>query len=352
MARSKIEIHKIRRSRSNSVGRKAKSNFGFIPAEINSSNDVKMLSKQMNMNNNQKQEVIDLFLAITAKWCGACHQISDRLNKAVKKSKRPASRIDETLVKELNNSLNSSIEPPHYPYFIVINSQGGIVKILDSIEDVEAFLKKAPSSSVRSKTPSKTPSKTRSKTRSKTPSESLSNNSNSATLTNNSANSANSANSTTLTMSQPEEEVEEEDVEEIVSGTPSTRPGSNMTMKSIEMLSMPDTVGKITPPANSVASERQSPNSGSAKQALSNSTKQPLLPTNPANDLISRKNMGSTSNIRPNSSIKGGCLYTSLATTAYQLAPPAVLLGLAAATLRKTRKGKKRVNRKSRKNLM
>jgi carbohydrate-binding DOMON domain-containing protein len=39
----------------------------------------------------------------------------------------------------------------------------------------------------------------------------------------------------------------------------------------------------------------------------------------------------------------GGSLYASLASTAYQLAPPAVLLGIAAATLRKRRgrKGKK-----------
>jgi hypothetical protein len=46
----------------------------------------------------------------------------------------------------------------------------------------------------------------------------------------------------------------------------------------------------------------------------------------------------------PSDSQKGGCLYESLATAAYQLAPPAVLLGIAAATLRKakkTRRGRK-----------
>jgi hypothetical protein len=45
----------------------------------------------------------------------------------------------------------------------------------------------------------------------------------------------------------------------------------------------------------------------------------------------------------------GGSLYASLASTAYQLAPPAVLLGIAAATLRKRRGRKGKKSRKSRK---
>jgi hypothetical protein len=38
----------------------------------------------------------------------------------------------------------------------------------------------------------------------------------------------------------------------------------------------------------------------------------------------------------------GGCLYASLASTAYQLAPPAVLLGIAAATLKRKKRSTRR----------
>jgi hypothetical protein len=58
--------------------------------------------------------------------------------------------------------------------------------------------------------------------------------------------------------------------------------------------------------------------------------------------------MGVSSPPMPSNSQRGGCLYESLAAAAYQLAPPAVLLGIAAATLRKRRgrKAKKTKNKR------
>ena len=98
------EIHNIR------------SNIGYsptIPAIIKNVNDIKKIGKNMH-------NIKNTLVAVTAKWCGACHSISDRLNNAIKNSNN-GTRIDETLLDKFNSSLNTSIQPPHFPYFIVIN---------------------------------------------------------------------------------------------------------------------------------------------------------------------------------------------------------------------------------------
>ena len=60
---------------------------------------------------------------------------------------------------------------------------------------------------------------------------------------------------------------------------------------------------------------------------------------------IAKNDQASTSNTRSSAPSIGGSLYGSLASTAYQLAPPAILMGIAAATLQK--RSRKRKARKS-----
>jgi hypothetical protein len=67
------------------------------------------------------------------------------------------------------------------------------------------------------------------------------------------------------------------------------------------------------------------------------------VPPSSENDAISSSTASSQS------SQKGGCLYSSIANVAYQLAAPATLLGIAAATLRKRRGKKSKSKRRSRK---
>ena len=102
-------------------------------------------------------------------------------------------------------------------------------------------------------------------------------------------------------------------------------------LNAYQLSGLPDTVGKgpsiTTPVSNGFGT----------------------VPPNPASDLMapgSNPGSMSTSTTNPgpasNSKQGGGCLYSALASTAYQLAPPAILLGIASATLGRKQKRKTR----------
>jgi len=261
--------------------------------------DVERVSRSLKMNNQRRQDN-DFFVGITATWCGACHNISDRLNKALKHAKRPGSRIDETLVEKFNKSMNSSIKPPHFPYFIVIDTNGGIKQTLSSIEEVEQFL--AERDATQTPMPSPMPSP-------KTPNQ-------------------------IMNEEEAEEEADEaeaEAVEESMLGANEEEEPEETTMVMESVKNLPPVVGKVNSAANNSASFK----SGSAKVNTA-------LPPNATElDTITQSNVR-----RPVNSMEGGCLYASLATTAYQLAPPAVLLGIAAATLKKKGRKSKKTRRR------
>ena len=103
-----INIRKIRFSKSGKTY--------SIPTIPKNSQEVERLAKSLKMNSNQQKDE-DFFIGVTASWCGACHNISDRLNKALKHAKRPGSRIDDTLMDTFNKSMNSSIQPPPLSVF-------------------------------------------------------------------------------------------------------------------------------------------------------------------------------------------------------------------------------------------
>jgi len=265
---------------------------------LNNSRDIKKFATSMRQN--QKNEVARLFLAITAQWCGACHSVSDRLNKALKKPAVSASRIDETKLSELNQTLNTNIEPPHYPYFIVLNTQGSIVKILKSIDEVEDFLKTTPNKEGSNPMPV---SNSRSNEGSNPMPVSKSNNegSNPMLVSNSRANNSISKSSQipdrSLNVGDMGEGDEDEEEEE-----------QSLTME-MKPVSMKINSAATALPPNARVMDTITPARGSE-------------PMSPAQG--------------------GGCLYASLASTAYQLAPPAVLLGIAAATLKKKRSTRRR----------
>jgi len=196
--------------------------------------------------------------------------------------------------------MNSSIKPPHFPYFIVIDTNGGIKQTLSSIEEVEQFL--AERDATQTPMPSPMPSP-------KTPNQ-------------------------IMNEEEAEEEADEaeaEAVEESMLGANEEEEPEETTMVMESVKNLPPVVGKVNSAANNSASFK----SGSAKVNTA-------LPPNATElDTITQSNVR-----RPVNSMEGGCLYASLATTSYQLAPPAVLLGIAAATLKKKGRKSKKTRRR------
>jgi hypothetical protein len=322
-----VEIHTINGFRKSRVGYSP-----TIPPLLKNASDIKMLSQNM-----KKNEIMELFLAITAKWCGACESIKPRLEKAIRSSSFPATNADETQMDSVNAQLNTSIQPPHYPYFIVLDKNGRIVKILKSIEEVEAFLASTPSSNGMDVFMKNSASKNKSN-KSEPPIPSvfppMSNSRRSnqtgnpksiSASTNNSRTGSNSENETMAALSKasiiPDETGLPQGVQ--LNGTEK--------LNAYQLSGLPDTVGKgpsmTTPASNGFGT----------------------VPPNPASDLMapgSNPGSMSTSTTNPgpasNSKQGGGCLYSALASTAYQLAPPAVLLGIASATLGRKQRRKTR----------
>jgi len=242
-----------------------------------------------------------------------------------------ATRVDEENVPKLNAALNSSIEPPHYPYFIVINQNAKIQKILSSIEEVEQFLKKTPgdeSMADDSETQPKTPPMSISESASSPPSASVTAN-NLPTKASASKNSSvknqmtppSRSNKSIIPDKSLEVHMNEEDDD-----------GPDISVKTTSLNNVGKATSTTVPTSQKALSELNASASASAS----------ALPPNAQQlDAIT-----STNTSEPKSPTQGGgSLYARLASTAYQLAPPAVLMGIAAATLK--RKSKKRSKRRT-----
>ena len=296
----------------------------------------------MNAKQNMKK-VKNMMVAVTASWCGACHGISDDLNKAIRDpaNTSPGTRIDEKMLTNFNRILKKPIEPPHFPYFIVIDEEGNLKEVLETMEAVKQFLKRPKSSSGM---PSGAgdlmaqpygPSSTSTQDPVSAPAS-----------PSYSPSASPSASASASEQSPEEEEAEEEALQktfEAVSFTPNesglptgltmrnqTPMGASKPSPMISTKPSPMKMKQVTGMPNYVAQRKLSPNS------LMETATPPSL---------------SVDKITPSSASSvvtqgGGCLYSSLAATAYQLAPPAILLGLAAATLK--RKQKSRTKRRSR----
>jgi hypothetical protein len=278
---SRVEIHTIR------------SNIGFtpkIPTTMTNSRDVAKLEKHLG-------QIKAMLIAITASWCGACHQISDKLNKALNDPKNvmPGYRLDYTALPHLNKVMKTPVEAEAYPELSITDNQGNVLFKPKSVEEADDYLKgRLPISS--------------------SPSPSVSN-----------------------SMKTPEEEEAEE--EEIASQMASLSVPEDLPtlMKSAKTQSQSmNSIMKMESASLPKTQSMQSPSMIPGIAKLPSTTMSTATPPVQSIDQISQKRT-------PSQIQAGGSLYASLASTAYQLAPPAVLLGIAAATLRKRRgrKGKK-----------
>jgi hypothetical protein len=310
------------------------------------------------------RNIKNTLIAVTADWCSACHSISGRLNNAIKNSNN-ATRIDETLLDKFNSTLKTSIQPPHFPYFIVINQSGKMVKVLRDIDAVEQFLENA--SNEGTGDPESLSMST--SAMNKNINAVINNNNNSFKKNNVNSLMANSKknnnekmntvmNSINQSMKKSfsnnnnneEDEDEENDMDPNKISIVPDNTGLPMKMESVGV----PNVGKgpsasLMNVSNSNMSNANSPmNSSNSNMSnanspmnVSNSMKNATRP-NAMSD--ARMNAANPANLSNSAKQAGGCLYESLAASAYNLATPAALLGIAAATLskKKARKTKRR----------
>jgi hypothetical protein len=305
--RSRIEIHGINTG-------SIKSNVGFspsIPPMLNNSKDI------MNAKQNMKK-IKNMMVAVTASWCGACHNISDDLNKAIRdpNNTSPGTRIDEKMLDKFNRVLNTPIEPPHFPYFIVIDEQGNLKEVLETMEAVKQFLKSP-------KPASMTPVNTVPPVNAVSPVSAI---------------VPSYVPSATITTDDAEDEAEEAAL---------SKKFESLSVPSNLSLTKSPSIGTQINSAIRPSPMKIEPVSGIPNAVVKgpsalppNSTMSGAVPPRAENDAVSPS--GTTT---ATSNQKGGCLYSSIANVAYQLAAPAALFGIAAATLRK--KGRK--TKKSRK---
>jgi hypothetical protein len=276
------------------------------------------------------QKMKKMLVAITATWCGACHNISDRLNTAISRSNN-GTRIDEKMLGKFNNSLKASIEPPHFPYFIVINENAKVIKVLKDMEEVESFLAPLPSNSMASLTNSGN--------------NNGRNNVNAGNNNNNNNNSNNSNNSKKINNSRMNVVMNSINKSVEKSFLPSTvNNANNQKSNIINQNSISETITEEPMEMESVGIN------GVAKgpsQSIVNANSMKMA--TPPNQALDALEVSATEELTETPAEKpaqvGGCLYAGLSKTAYDLAAPAVLLGIAAATLkrkgRKTRRGRK-----------
>ena len=303
---SRVEIHTIQ------------SNVGFtpnIPTTINSSRDVAKLEKHLG-------QIKAMLIAITASWCGACHQISDKLNKILNDPNNvmPAYRLDYTNLPKLNKIMKTPVGADAYPELSISDNQGNSLykpKTVEEAGDIISGRIPIPSMKQSVKTPE-------------------------------------------------QEAAEEAEEEKIASQMASLSVPENLptlmksaSAKSQTMNSIMQMESAGLPKNQSTQSNPRSPINSQSQQSRQSNPIQSVIPgvgklpsvaamstaTPPPQSM---DQMGQSSVRTPSQIQAGGSLYASLASTAYQLAPPAVLLGIAAATLKKRKGNKKRQSRRRR----
>jgi len=324
------------------------------------------------------RNIKNTLVAVTADWCSACHSISGRLNNAIKNSNN-ATRIDETLLDKFNSTLKTSIQPPHFPYFIVINQSGKMVKVLRDIDAVEEFLENTSnegtgdpeslsmSTSAMNKNINAVINNNNNSFKKNNVNSLLSNNKNNnvkSLIGNSKKNNNEKMNTVMNSINQSmkksfsnnnnnEEDQDEDEENDMDPNKISIVPDNTGLPMKMESVGVPN-VGKgpsasLMNASNSNMSNANSPmNSSNSNMSnanspmnVSNSMKNATRP-NAMSD--ARMNAANPANLSNSANQVGGCLYESLAASAYNLATPAALLGIAAATLsrKKGRKTKRR----------
>ena len=329
------------------------------------------------------RNIKNTLVAVTADWCSACHSISGRLNNAIKNSNN-ATRIDETLLDKFNSTLKTSIQPPHFPYFIVIDQSGKMVKVLKDIDAVEGFLENT--SNEGTGDPESLSASMNSRSMNKNINAVINNNSNSfkknnvnsllsnnknnnvkslisnnskknnnekmnsvmnsinqsmkKSFINNNGNDENQENQKNQENQEDEDEDEENDMDPNKISIVPDNTGLPMKMESVS--GVPNNVGK-----GPSAPLMNASNSNISPMNVSNSMKNATRPNSMLDVRMNASNAANASNpanLSNSAKQAGGCLYESLAASAYTLATPAALLGIAAATLskKKSRKTKRR----------
>jgi len=227
---------------------------------------------------NGMQRMEKMVVAITAEWCGACQRIKKQLHDILRSNR---SGIPATNIDLDMLGQNSAIPAPTSVPSIGVYMNGTLVRKIEGMEELSALLKSKPSANGMSK------------------------NNGSATSASKNMGSANQMSTnmgSAKNMGSKQTLVPEEE---------------DLAMESVSI--QPNSAGR---PA-SVTMEPVTPNVS------------PILPPSASND----QSAASTPMKSPNQA--GGNLYGALASTAYQLAPPAILLGIANATLGKKRRTKK-----------
>jgi len=233
-----------------------------------------------------------MVVAITAEWCGACQRIKKQLHDILRSNRSgiPATNIDLDMLGQ-----NSAIPAPTSVPSIGVYMNGKLVKKIEGMEELSALLKSKPSANGMLTNMGSATSA--SKNMGSTNQMSMNNGSATASKNMGSTNQMSTNMGTKQTLVPEEEE--------------------DLAMESVSI--QPNSAGR---PA-SVTMEPVTPNVS------------PILPPSASND----QSAASTPMKSPNQA--GGNLYGALASTAYQLAPPAILLGIANATLGKKRRTKK-----------
>jgi len=319
------------------------------------------------------RKIKNTLVAVTAKWCGACHSISDRLNNAIKNSNN-ATRIDETLLDKFNSTLKTSIEPPHFPYFIVIDQSGKIVNVLKDMDAVEEFLENRSNEGTGDPTSLSNSASMSTSAMNKNINAVINNNNNSFKKNNVNSLLANSKNNNVKSLiANNNKKNNNEKMNSVMNSINQSVKNSfiNNDSEEDEEYDMDPNRISIVPDNTGLPMKMESvgvPNVGKGPSAslmnVSNSMKNATRPNaasdvrmnaaNPANlsnsanpvnlsnsaNPANLSNSANPSNLSNSTKQAGGCLYESLTASAYNLATPAALLGIAAITLSK-KKGRK-----------
>ena len=252
----------------------------------------------------------------------------------------PATNIDESMLSQLKGK--NSIDPPHFPYFVVVDKNLKVLKVLNGVEDVIAMLQSSGTGNASASTEV----------------QSLTS-ANAQSLTSANAQSATSANASASTSVQPSASMSvQPSASANAQPSASANAQSSANSATSSKVSANSSKSKLVSINNEEEEEEPEmaavsiiPNANGRPASVSvspvNSTSVPGVGKNSSLALppIAKNDQASTSNTRSSAPSIGGSLYSSLASTAYQLAPPAILMGIAAATLQK--RSRKRKARKS-----
>lgn len=309
------------------LGTRAHSEMGKIMKPITIQNDGDIMKAVQRIMTGPITMVV-----IMAKWCGHCKDLEPKYNSIMRNSEHTIQNvaIDETYADKFNQALTSSIpsakpiEVKGFPSLVLVKPSGEVVSAVPNdtkmIQSTTETLGKANLNNNNSKAPSKLP----------------------------------------MASTTPDPVEQDEDVDQDITmsrnATPSPRPVIKVKTEEYSPTSMNKSV-KSPSPVNIL-----SPTPSSKTAPPSSLMASPPLPEQPLNvegasipdadvTVGSRNSPAQTASKEGQA---GGSLYGSIASAAYKLAPPAVLMAAAAAMMKRNSRNKKsrnktKKNRRSRK---